>query len=96
MEENQISINFIGILTMAMFLFLQSIGDFHLAKRSLHLCLTYDGQYGAALNNLSVLAALSGNALQAKSYLNAAKEILQDTNDEINSNMEYMQKHYKL
>nr|XP_014086374.1 tetratricopeptide repeat protein 8 [Bactrocera oleae] len=72
-----------------------STGDFHLARRCLQLCLTADACSGAALNNLAVLAAHSGDLMRAKSYLQAAKEVLGNS-PEINSNLKYMQAHYKL
>ncbi|XP_004530410.2 tetratricopeptide repeat protein 8 [Ceratitis capitata] len=72
-----------------------STGDFHLARRCLQLCLTADACSGATLNNLAVLAAHSGDLMRAKSYLQAAKEVLANSS-EIDSNMEYMQAHYKL
>ncbi|XP_046809601.1 tetratricopeptide repeat protein 8 [Lucilia cuprina] len=70
-------------------------GDFNLAKRCLQLCLTSDAQNGAALNNLAVLAAYTGDVLKAKSYLNAAKDVLVDSM-EIENNLKYMNDHYKL
>ncbi|XP_011178528.2 tetratricopeptide repeat protein 8 [Zeugodacus cucurbitae] len=72
-----------------------STGDFHLARRCLQLCLTADACNGAALNNLAVLAAHSGDLMRAKSYLHAAKEVFSNS-PEVNSNLEYMQAHYKL
>ncbi|XP_036327818.1 tetratricopeptide repeat protein 8 [Rhagoletis pomonella] len=72
-----------------------STGDFHLARRCLQLCLTSDARNGAALNNLAVLAAHTGDLMRAKSYLQAAKEVM-DSSSEIDSNLEYMQAHYKL
>lgn len=73
----------------------KSTGDFHLARRCLQLCLTTDGRSGAALNNLAVLAAHSGDLMRAKSYLRAAKEVFGNSR-EINGNLKYMQAHYKL
>ncbi|KAH8266475.1 hypothetical protein KR044_003856 [Drosophila immigrans] len=70
-------------------------GDFGLAKRCLQLCLTSDARDGAALNNLAVLAAHSGDILGAKSYLNAAKDV-QPEGSEIVANLHYMDLHYKL
>ncbi|XP_067625360.1 tetratricopeptide repeat protein 8 [Eurosta solidaginis] len=72
-----------------------STGDFHLTRRCLQLCLTADACYGAALNNLAVLLAYSGDLMRAKSYLQAAKEALVSST-EIDHNLEYMQAHYKL
>ncbi|EDW03416.1 tetratricopeptide repeat protein 8 [Drosophila grimshawi] len=70
-------------------------GDFNLAKRCLQLCLTADSRDGAALNNLAVLAAHSGDIMGAKSYLNAAKDVLPDAG-EVNANLQYMDLNYKL
>ncbi|XP_030383816.1 tetratricopeptide repeat protein 8 [Scaptodrosophila lebanonensis] len=70
-------------------------GDFQLARRCLKLCLTSDSRNGAALNNLAVLAAHGGDIMGAKSYLNAAKDVLPNSN-EIVTNLEYMDLHYKL
>ncbi|XP_055839092.1 tetratricopeptide repeat protein 8 [Episyrphus balteatus] len=70
-------------------------GDFNLARRCLRLCLTSDATNGAALNNLAVLSAHSGDLAKAKSYLAAAKEVLGDSL-EIESNLKYMEKNYKL
>ncbi|XP_060666836.1 tetratricopeptide repeat protein 8 isoform X2 [Drosophila nasuta] len=70
-------------------------GDFSLAKRCLQLCLTSDARDGAALNNLAVLAAHSGDILGAKSYLNAAKDVQPDSS-EVVANLQYMDLHYKL
>ncbi|XP_013104144.2 tetratricopeptide repeat protein 8 [Stomoxys calcitrans] len=70
-------------------------GDFNLAKRCLQLCLTSDARNGAALNNLSVLAAYTGDILKSKSYLNAAKDVMPDS-QEIKNNLKYMDEHYKL
>ncbi|XP_075153273.1 tetratricopeptide repeat protein 8 [Haematobia irritans] len=70
-------------------------GDFNLAKRCLQLCLTSDARNGAALNNLSVLAAHTGDILKSKSYLNAAKDVMPDSM-EIENNLKYMDEHYKL
>jgi len=47
------------------------------------------------LNNLAVLAAHSGDIMGAKSYLNAAKDVLPDAG-EVVSNLQYMDLHYKL
>jgi len=66
-----------------------------LAKRCHQLCLTSDARDGAALNNLAVLAAHSGDIMGAKSYLNAAKDVLPDAG-EVVSNLQYMDLHYKL
>ncbi|XP_055919549.1 tetratricopeptide repeat protein 8 [Eupeodes corollae] len=79
------NLSFVGITT----------GDFNLARRCLRLCLTSDATNGAALNNLAVLSAHSGDLPKAKSYLSAAKEVLGDSM-EIKSNLNYMEKHYKL
>ncbi|KAH8241796.1 hypothetical protein KR026_000970, partial [Drosophila bipectinata] len=70
-------------------------GDFNLAKRCLQLCLTSDAQNGAALNNLAVLAAQNGDILGAKSYLNAAKDVMPEA-EEVLTNLQYMDVHYKL
>ncbi|ALC38522.1 BBS8 [Drosophila busckii] len=70
-------------------------GDFKLAKRCLQLCLTADASDGAALNNLAVLAAQAGDIMGAKSFLNAAKDVLPETS-EVQSNLQYMDLHYKL
>ncbi|XP_030565489.1 tetratricopeptide repeat protein 8 [Drosophila novamexicana] len=70
-------------------------GDFNLAKRCLQLCLTADARDGAALNNLAVLAAHCGDIMGAKSYLNAAKDVLPDAG-EVNANLQYMDLNYKL
>ncbi|XP_017075188.2 tetratricopeptide repeat protein 8 [Drosophila eugracilis] len=70
-------------------------GDFNLARRCLQLCLTSDAQNGAALNNLAVLAAQAGDILGAKSYLNAAKDVMPEA-AEVTTNLEFMDVHYKL
>ncbi|XP_017115247.1 tetratricopeptide repeat protein 8 isoform X1 [Drosophila elegans] len=70
-------------------------GDFNLAKRCLQLCLTSDGQNGAALNNLAVLAAQGGDIMGAKSYLNAAKDVMPE-GSEVTTNLQFMDVHYKL
>uniref|UniRef100_A0A1I8M8M6 Uncharacterized protein n=1 Tax=Musca domestica TaxID=7370 RepID=A0A1I8M8M6_MUSDO len=70
-------------------------GDFNLAKRCLQLCLTSDARNGAALNNLSVLAAYTGDILKAKSYLSAAKDVMPES-EEVETNLKYMDEHYKL
>ncbi|KAH8353242.1 hypothetical protein KR084_009783 [Drosophila pseudotakahashii] len=70
-------------------------GDFNLARRCLQLCLTSDAQNGAALNNLAVLAAQSGDILGAKSYLNAAKDVMPEAS-EVTTNLQFMDVHYKL
>ncbi|XP_034471797.1 tetratricopeptide repeat protein 8 [Drosophila innubila] len=70
-------------------------GDFNLAKRCLQLCLTSDARDGAALNNLAVLAAHSGDIMGAKSYLNAARDMLPEAG-EVVANLHYMDLHYKL
>ncbi|EDW28579.1 GL19262 [Drosophila persimilis] len=70
-------------------------GDFNLARRCLQLCLTSDARNGAALNNLAVLAAQGGDVLAAKSYLNAAKDMMPDA-EEVTSNLQFMDLHYKL
>lgn len=74
---------------------MQTTGDFNLAKRCLQLCLTSDARNGAALNNLAVLAAYTGDVLKAKSYLNAAKDVIEESM-EIENNLKYMSEHYKL
>lgn len=66
-----------------------------MAKRCLQLCLTSDARNGAALNNLAVLAASTGDVLKAKSYLSAAKDVFDDS-VEIENNLNYMNEHYKL
>ncbi|KAH8262203.1 hypothetical protein KR038_011068 [Drosophila bunnanda] len=70
-------------------------GDFNLARRCLQLCLTSDAQNGAALNNLAVLAAQAGDVMGAKSYLNAAKDVMPEA-EEIITNLQFMDVHYKL
>ncbi|KAH8409589.1 hypothetical protein KR222_008968, partial [Zaprionus bogoriensis] len=70
-------------------------GDFKLAKRCLQLCLTSDARDGAALNNLAVLAAHSGDIMAAKSYLSAARDVLPEAG-EVQANLQYMDLHYKL
>ncbi|EDW13101.1 tetratricopeptide repeat protein 8 [Drosophila mojavensis] len=70
-------------------------GDFNLAKRCLQLCLTADARDGAALNNLAVLSAHGGDVMGAKSYLNAAKDVLPEAS-EVNANLQYMELNYKL
>lgn len=65
------------------------------SQRCLQLCLTSDAQNGAALNNLAVLAAQSGDILGAKSYLNAAKDVMPDA-AEVTTNLQFMDVHYKL
>ena len=80
---------------LILFWLFKTTGDFNLAKRCLQLCLTSDGRNGAALNNLAVLSAYSGDVMKAKSYLSAAKEILQES-AEVDTNLHYMDLHYKL
>ncbi|KAM8718097.1 hypothetical protein ACLKA7_004755 [Drosophila subpalustris] len=70
-------------------------GDFNLTRRCLQLCLTSDARDGAALNNLAVLAAHSGDIMGAKSYLNAAKDMLPEAG-EVVANLQFMDLHYKL
>ncbi|XP_043063852.1 tetratricopeptide repeat protein 8 isoform X2 [Drosophila ficusphila] len=70
-------------------------GDFNLARRCLQLCLTSDAQNGAALNNLAVLAAQGGDIMGAKSYLNAAKDVMPEAS-EVTTNLQFMDAHYKL
>ncbi|XP_041450762.1 tetratricopeptide repeat protein 8 [Drosophila obscura] len=70
-------------------------GDFNLTRRCLQLCLTSDARNGAALNNLAVLAAQGGDIMGAKSYLNAAKDMMPDA-EEVTSNLHFMDLHYKL
>ncbi|XP_016985619.1 tetratricopeptide repeat protein 8 [Drosophila rhopaloa] len=70
-------------------------GDFNLAKRCLQLSLTSDAQNGAALNNLAVLAAQGGDIMGAKSYLNAAKDVMPE-GSEVSFNLQFMDAHYKL
>ncbi|SPP79705.1 tetratricopeptide repeat protein 8 [Drosophila guanche] len=70
-------------------------GDFNLARRCLQLCLTSDARNGAALNNLAVLAAQGGDIMGAKSYLNAAKDMMPDA-EEVTGNLQFMDLHYKL
>lgn len=74
---------------------MQTSGDFNLAKRCLQLCLTADARDGAALNNLAVLSAHGGDVMGAKSYLNAAKDVLPEAS-EVNANLQYMELNYKL
>lgn len=66
-----------------------------MAKRLLQLSLTSDANNGAALNNLAVLSAHHGDIMKAKSYLSAAKEAMPDSM-EIQNNLVYMEKNYKL
>ncbi|XP_068151477.1 tetratricopeptide repeat protein 8 [Drosophila tropicalis] len=70
-------------------------GDYVLARRCLQLCLTSDARHGAALNNLAVLSAQSGDVMAAKSYLTAAQDVAPDSL-EVSSNIQFMDLHYKL
>jgi len=47
------------------------------------------------LNNLAVLAAHSGDIMGAKSYLNAARDMLPEAG-EVVANLQYMDLNYKL
>jgi len=44
---------------------------------------------------LAVLAAQSGDILGAKSYLNAAKDVMPEAS-EVTTNLQFMDVHYKL
>ncbi|GAB0089111.1 tetratricopeptide repeat protein 8 [Sergentomyia squamirostris] len=64
-------------------------GDFNLARRCLRLCISCDGSHGAALNNLAILAAKSGQRSKARSYLAAAKSALPNSS-EIQHNLQHI------
>lgn len=68
--------------------FSKTSGDFNLARRCLRLCLSSDGSHGAALNNLAVISTQLGQHTKAKSYLNAAKAVLPNSEEvELNTKL---------
>lgn len=61
-------------------------------KRSLRLCVSYDGAHSDALNNLAVLAAKNQQFNKAKQYLVTA-QTANPKSSEIEANLELIEEH---